>query len=275
VNQGTGSADTFQPQIAVTKSGQINVAYFDRRLDTRPLPADPPTDPDNYFADLWLNRSSDDGTTWTETRITHDSIDPELNAPVSGSGLFFGDYQGLVADDCGAIPFINDSHLGNDTVLDPGPDRDPEFDVGLPNSPYQEAITWRVPNTTANGGANATLPQGCQPPKTFQPIGAACPSGIGNAVIGTAARDILIGTKGRDVLCGGGGADTLRGSGGKDLLLGGGGKDKLRGGKGNDTLKGQGGKDTLAGGAGVDTLKGGAKKDRCSGGPGVDTERGC
>jgi hypothetical protein len=284
VNQDTTSADQFQGSIAVTKSGQLNVAYFDRRQDFRPVPADPPTDTDNYFVDLWLNRSSDGGQTWTETRLSHDSIDPELNAPVSGSGLFFGDYQGLVADDCVAIPFINDSHLANDTVLDPGPERDPEFDGDLPSSPYQEATSWRVLNTTAFGGVATSLPAECTPPPVTRPGDVPCPPGIGDAIIGTNGRDILIGTKGRDVLCGGNGNDTLRGAGGNDLLLGGGGKDGLRGGGGNDTLKGGAGNDILAGGGGTDKLRGGggkdklhggSKLDRCAGGPGVDRVRAC
>ena len=44
--------------------------------------------------------SWDGGETWTESRLSHDLSDPELNAPVSPSGLFYGDYQGLVADLC-------------------------------------------------------------------------------------------------------------------------------------------------------------------------------
>jgi uncharacterized repeat protein (TIGR01451 family) len=147
--QGTNrNADQFQPYVAVTPSGQVNVIYFDRRHD---LESD--THPGNYFTDVYLSRSNDGGASWTDVRLTHDATDPEFNAPVSGSGLFFGDYQGLVADECFAIPFVNDTHLANDEFLDPGPIRDPEFDDGLPSSPFQEAVAWRVPNTAPFGGA--------------------------------------------------------------------------------------------------------------------------
>jgi uncharacterized repeat protein (TIGR01451 family) len=141
------NADQFQPYIDVTESGQVNAIYFDRRHD---LPQG--LHPGNYFTDVYLSRSNDGGATWTDTRLTHDATDPEFNAPVSGSGLFFGDYQGLVVDDCVAIPFVNDTHLANDQFLDPGPVRDPEFDDGLPSDPYQQAINWLVPNTAAFGG---------------------------------------------------------------------------------------------------------------------------
>jgi predicted DNA-binding transcriptional regulator YafY len=52
----------------------------------------------------------------------------------------------LVVDDCVAIPFFNDTHLANDEFLDPGSERDPEFDVedfllsgwGITRMPDQE-----------------------------------------------------------------------------------------------------------------------------------------
>jgi hypothetical protein len=144
VNQDGTNADQFQPYVRVTKRGQVNVSFFDRRLD-RP---DPPNHPGNFFIDTWLARSNDQGASWEETRVSHDSWDPSINPPISGSGEFIGDYQGLVADDCYAIPFVNDTHLAND------PSRDPDFDRGEPRSPYQEIVSWRVPNTDRYGGSH-------------------------------------------------------------------------------------------------------------------------
>ena len=106
------------------------MSFFDRRLD----PPEPPNHPGNFFIDTFLARSNDAGRTWQETRVSHDSWDPSINPPISGSGEFIGDYQGLVADDCFAIPFVNDTHLAND------PGRDPDFDRGLPRSPFQEIV---------------------------------------------------------------------------------------------------------------------------------------
>ena len=142
VNQDETNADQFQQYIRVTPNGQLNVSFFDRRLDE----PDPPDHPGNFFIDTWLARSNDDGASWHETRLSHDSWDPAINPPISGSGQFIGDYQGLVADNCDAIPFVNDTHLAND------PSRDPDFDDGLPRSEFQEVFNWNVPNTEEFGG---------------------------------------------------------------------------------------------------------------------------
>jgi hypothetical protein len=145
VNQDTTNADQFQPYVQVTPKGQVDVSYFDRRLD-RP---DPPNHPGNFFIDTFLSRSNDGGATWKDTRVSHDSWDPSINPPISGSGEFIGDYQGLVADDCSAIPFVNDTHLAND------PSRDPDFDHGEPRSQFQQVFSYEVPNVPAFGGADA------------------------------------------------------------------------------------------------------------------------
>jgi hypothetical protein len=286
VNGDNTNADQFQPYLSVTPGGQVNVIYFDRRLDSRPASTGI-DDPDNFFVDLFLSRSTDGGATFTDHRITHDPIDPEWNAPVSGSGLFFGDYQGLVADDCGAVAFINDSHLANDNFIDlptGAPFRDrPAFDAALPHDTYQQATSWEIPNTSGFGGA-PTLPAGCPEPLVEPPVDLVrCPVHP-RAIAGTNGRDILIGTPKNDVLCGGRANDTLRGGRGKDLLIGGKGKDTLRGGPGNDKLRGGPGNDILAGGAGKDflrggggrdLLRGGGGKDKCIGGGGKDSNRAC
>jgi hypothetical protein len=142
VNQDETNADQFQQYVRVTPAGQVNVSFFDRRLD-RP---NPPSHPGNFFIDTFLARSNDGGTTWRDARVSHDSWDPSINPPISRSGQFIGDYQGLVADNCFATPFVNDTHLAND------PGRDPWFDAGKPRSPFQQVFSWLVPNVRAFGG---------------------------------------------------------------------------------------------------------------------------
>jgi hypothetical protein len=66
--------------------------------------------------------------------------DPGVNPPISVSGEFIGDYQGLVADDKVAIPFWND------TQANQLPAGDPE------HSPWQEVWAARVGDTPAQGG---------------------------------------------------------------------------------------------------------------------------
>ena len=150
------NADQFQPVVDVVQEGngkgQVNIGYFDRRLDQHEG-FGPDDHPGNYFTDVFLSRSNDGGGTFSHHRLTHDATDPEYNAPVSGSGLFFGDYQGLVVDDCRAVAFFNDTHLANDAFIDPAPgQRDPDFDDGLPAREFQQAASWRIPNTTQYGG---------------------------------------------------------------------------------------------------------------------------
>ncbi|HWT23811.1 MAG TPA: sialidase family protein [Solirubrobacteraceae bacterium] len=145
VNTDATNADQFQPYVRVTPRGQVNVAFFDRRFDA----PEPPAHPGNFFVDTVLARSDDGGRTFRETRLSHDSWDPSLNPPISPSGEFIGDYQGLVADDCLAIPFFNDAHLANAAGRDPG------LDAGKPRSQFQQVVAWRVPNRPAFGGRRA------------------------------------------------------------------------------------------------------------------------
>jgi hypothetical protein len=167
VNQDATNADQFQPYVAVNPGGQVNVAYFDRRLDVRRTEGATVVHPGNFFIDAWLSRSNDGGNTFADTRVSHETWDPTINPPVSGSGQFIGDYQGLVADCSNAIPFMNDTHLAN------APSRDPEFDGGYPRSVFQEVFSWRVPNTPTFGGAACPA---SPPQQQTGPIG---PQGLG------------------------------------------------------------------------------------------------
>jgi hypothetical protein len=129
VNHDGTKTDQFQPQIAVTESGQVNISYFDRRHD-----------PNNFFIDTYLSRSDDGGQTWrTDTRVTSAMSDPRINPPIDGAGnYFYGDYQGLVADDTCAMPFWQDTHLANLPTTDPN------------YSPWQEVFSARIPNGAAS-----------------------------------------------------------------------------------------------------------------------------
>jgi hypothetical protein len=126
VNQdpvGNGK-DQFQPQIAVTPLGQVDISYFDRR-----------NDPNDFFIDTYLSRSNDGGATWTDTRVTQAMSDPRINPPIDGAGnYFYGDYQGLVADDTCAMPFWQDTHLANLATM------------SSKYSPWQEVFSARIPN---------------------------------------------------------------------------------------------------------------------------------
>jgi hypothetical protein len=127
VNQDATDADQFQPSLAVTRRGDVVVTFLDRRLD-----------PANAFADEWLARSEDDGATWSETRLSHDSWDPATGAPHSPTGDLLGDHQAVVADDCSVVALAADPHLANDRSRDRG------FDAFLPRSPVPQLFAWTV-----------------------------------------------------------------------------------------------------------------------------------
>jgi hypothetical protein len=147
VNDDNGAGDQFQPWLAVTPSGQIDVFFFDRRHD-----------PSNTYIDAYVARSSD-GATWTNVRVTPALWDPFINPPISGSGAFIGDYQGIVADDDAAIPFWNDTRTGK----------------------WQEVYSARVPNTKRYGGPRPDA----QVLATRKPAPAPLPAtGVGSSALG-------------------------------------------------------------------------------------------
>lgn len=129
VNRDASDADQFQPSLAVTRRGDVVVTFLDRRLD-----------PANTFADEWLARSEDDGATWSETRLSHDSWDPATGAPRSPTGDLLGDHQAVVADDCSVVALAADPHLANERSRDPG------FDAFLPRSSVPQLFAWTVPH---------------------------------------------------------------------------------------------------------------------------------
>ena len=135
VNQdpASGDGDQFQPWMAITPKGQVNISYFDRR-----------DDPDNYFISTYLSRSNDGGKTFHDTRVETQMWDPAVGTPTSVSGQFIGDYQGLAADDDYAYPFWNSTQ---DNTL---PKTDKRFSL------YQEAFSARIPNTPASFITGAT-----------------------------------------------------------------------------------------------------------------------
>ncbi|MBV9213181.1 MAG: exo-alpha-sialidase [Actinobacteria bacterium] len=129
VNRDRTHNDQFQPWLAVTPKGQLDIFYFDKRRD-----------PQNFFVGETLSRSNDGGRTFKDVRFDHQMWDPRVNPPISVSGQFIGDYQGIVADDRFAMPFWNDTQLSN------LPPRSRRY------SRWQEVLAARIPNDPRHGG---------------------------------------------------------------------------------------------------------------------------
>lgn len=101
-------AQQFQPQIAVAPHGVISISFFDTR-----------TDPAHKLSDVFLAQSRDHGASFLKnTRVTTQSWDPTIDAPLDGSGSqFIGDYQGLAVDNLFVHPFWNDTRTGAQEIF--------------------------------------------------------------------------------------------------------------------------------------------------------------
>src|SRR5690606_290274 len=99
----------FDPAVHVRADGALGVTYYDFRSDGAAA---------TLLTDTWLARSSDGGTTWTETRLA-DPFDLAL-APRTTAGYFLGDYQGLVSHGSVFVPFFakaNNANTANRTDI--------------------------------------------------------------------------------------------------------------------------------------------------------------
>jgi len=107
----TLGVDQLFPALDVDKAGNVWVAYYDRRRDTR-----------NLMIDTFLAKSTNGGGTWTNSRLTN------LNfASITGwqdvvvNPLYMGDYIAVTADSTGANPGViaswGDNSLGDANVV--------------------------------------------------------------------------------------------------------------------------------------------------------------
>jgi hypothetical protein len=106
--------DQFQPALAVSRTGEVGIAWFDRRL-TR-----------NTQIDVFQAISTDDGNTFQpNTRVTTFSFDGNVNPayPKVGSctTTFIGDYFGMAAGAEGFYPFWTDTRTGVQEIFSVNP----------------------------------------------------------------------------------------------------------------------------------------------------------
>ncbi|MGI9062073.1 MAG: sialidase family protein [Ktedonobacteraceae bacterium] len=101
-------ANQFQPQLAVAPNGVVTISFFDTRMDAQ-----------HKLIDVYLAQSVDHGVSFlSNVRVTTQSWDPAVKAPIDGNGLqFIGDYQGLATDNAFAHPFWNDTRTGSQQIF--------------------------------------------------------------------------------------------------------------------------------------------------------------
>lgn len=99
--------DQFMPWLATTRGGKLWAMWFDRR-----------NDPANMLVDVYAAVSTDKGLTFTEYKVTDVASDPRVGLPLDRSNRgFYGDYQGLTADDqTGANILWNETRPGSQQV---------------------------------------------------------------------------------------------------------------------------------------------------------------
>ena len=101
-------ANQFQPQMVVAPNGVVSISFFDTR-----------TDPQHRLIDVYIAQSINKGASFLKNvRVTTQSWNPKVDAPIDGSGLqFIGDYQGLAADNFFVHPFWNDTRTGKQEIF--------------------------------------------------------------------------------------------------------------------------------------------------------------
>jgi hypothetical protein len=103
VNSGdTTKADQVFPGIVADRKGNVNLVYYDRRLD-----------PNNFLLWTWVARSSDGGATFREVRASDVGWN---HLPTEFGGTFIGDYQDLDQTPSGVAPFWCDGRSGTQDV---------------------------------------------------------------------------------------------------------------------------------------------------------------
>ena len=94
----TSTGHQYLPAVSVDSSGRANVTYLDRR-----------DDPNNCRTNTYLSRSTDGGTTFTDSRVT--DVDSDFDGNANGPG----DYQSHAAWGTVAYPFFSDHRDANAT----------------------------------------------------------------------------------------------------------------------------------------------------------------
>jgi hypothetical protein len=96
--------DQFFPWLSVDPNGQVNIIWFDRRLD--------PTN--NLLIDVFHSDSQNGGAAWqTNGRVTSVSHPPVLNVDQNVAACYMGDYNGSTSDAQHIYAAWGDNRRGN------------------------------------------------------------------------------------------------------------------------------------------------------------------
>jgi hypothetical protein len=112
LSNGHGT-DHYMPGLAVDKTGEVGVCFYDRREDSL-----------NYLFDRFCATSTNAGRTWTNTRQSTNSSEPIHATDAFINPFYLGDYDGLTSDfERASSGFIGAFQIVNSVgVFVPNPD---------------------------------------------------------------------------------------------------------------------------------------------------------
>jgi hypothetical protein len=136
VNNDPPGADQFFPWLSVDETdGSIEIAFYDRRDDTGGL-----------LTNLYLARSTDGGSNFTNTRVSASPSDPRIQSNIFGAVIGIGDHISLDAARGKAHLMWTDTRRGK-----------------------QEIFYGQIPFTDSGGG-NAPANDSCQSPRAIDAL---------------------------------------------------------------------------------------------------------
>ncbi|MCL4551047.1 MAG: T9SS type A sorting domain-containing protein [Bacteroidetes bacterium] len=101
VNNDNTNTDQWFPWIDISTSGEINVVFYDSRVDPS----------NNNLSEVYIARSIDGGNTFGNYDISNSPFQPQA-LPNSPSGYFMGDYIGVTSANQKAFPVWTDNTSG-------------------------------------------------------------------------------------------------------------------------------------------------------------------
>ncbi|MBM3984713.1 MAG: exo-alpha-sialidase [Planctomycetes bacterium] len=144
VNAGdTTRADQVFPGIVADRKGNVNLVYYDRRLD-----------PNNFLLWTWVARSSDGGATFREVRASDVGWN---HFPTEFGGTFIGDYHDLDQTPSGVAPFWCDGRSGTQDVYVDSLNLDLSSDVNGIQASTGGGVTFLVNVGPNHGGKTYVL----------------------------------------------------------------------------------------------------------------------
>lgn len=142
VNDDGGTSDQFFPGIDTDPQGNVNLVFYDRRLD-----------PNNFEIWTWLGRSSDGGQTWANYQVS----DVGWDHSVTEQAIFIGDYNDVESSANAVVPLWCDGRSGSQDVYADSLTLDLFTDVNALSATTGGQVQFTINVGPNHGGADYAL----------------------------------------------------------------------------------------------------------------------